>query len=480
MVAIRVLVTMPDDASVVASALVATMTPEARRRSLDLSGMPSSLVIDHEFAPVPIKPAAATQLMRVSPGAGAGGHGSFVVRATIDHEQVSATADIVDSQGRARIFSDPGIALVPACGGDAPIGSALDVARLIGVGRLNKLGMTGAGTAIAIVDNGINLQFLRNKGLRPKLDVHSSWSPKTTVEPGLAPVDHGTMCAYDALIGAPDATLLDYATLRTTRHGGSIMDGVLSDAITAYGKLLQLMSISAEERPFHSLVISNSWGVFSPDWDFPAGSPGRYIDNPSHPFHAAVKSLADAGADIVFAAGNCGSLCPDGRCNYPADQPTITGANSYPEVITVAGADVNRNAVGYSSRGPGAIDPKKPDIAGYTHFKGSCAFGDGEPDSGTSAACPVVAGVIAAFRSVYPYAEGDPSRSPAAVKQFLLNSAIQLPGTQGFSYDTGYGIIDTGSFAEAAHSLAASGNLPAASHTVNLRKPSSKKGASRV
>src|SRR5208283_2321154 len=111
--------------------------------------------------------------------------------------------------------------------------------------------------------------------------------------------------------------------------------------------------------------------------------------------------LVAAGADILFAAGNCGATCPDSRCDNPMVPPTINGANSHPDVITVAGVDTNRQVVGYSSMGPGALSQEKPDIASFTHFLGSEAFGPGSPDSGTSAACPVMAGVIAALRSTF-------------------------------------------------------------------------------
>jgi hypothetical protein len=36
------------------------------------------------------------------------------------------------------------------------------------------------------------------------------------------------------------------------------MDGVLSDAVQAFGLLLGLMSLPADERFFHSLVVNNS------------------------------------------------------------------------------------------------------------------------------------------------------------------------------------------------------------------------------
>jgi subtilase family protein len=314
--------------------------------------------------------------------------------------------------------------------------------------------MDGEGVAVAIVDNGINADFLRQRGLSPKLDVYLSWSPLRTVRPGHAPVDHGSMCAFDAAIAAPDATLLDFAVLQSTRRGGSAMDGILSDAVQAYGVLLTMMMLGDDQRPFHSLVVSNSWGMYSPTWDFPAGHPGRYADNPNHPFNIVVGSLAQAGADILFAAGNCGPGCPDYRCQGHVVN-AISGANSHPDVITVAGVDTTGRVAGYSSVGPGALTHDKPDIAAYTHFLGSEAFGWGQPDSGTSAACPVMAGVVAALRTSVHYDRGKANRSPAALKAFLLQHAVRRSAGEaaGWSPIDGYGIVTTAQFDQAPSAL---------------------------
>lgn len=218
------------------------------------------------------------------------------------------------------------------------------------------------------------------------------------------------------------------------------MDGVLSDAVQAYGVLLKLMLLPDDERPFHSLVVSNSWGMYNASWDFPPGDPGRYADNPQHPFNVQVASLASAGADILFAAGNCGPACPDRRCQGQVTG-TITGANSLQDVTTVAGVDTLNNWVGYSSKGPGALSQQKPDLAAYTHFLGSEVFGAGEADSGTSAACPVLAGVVAGLRSVAAFSRANPKRTPASLKALLQANARLQPGSAaGWHDDVGYGI----------------------------------------
>ena len=209
------------------------------------------------------------------------------------------------------------------------------------------------------------------------------------------------------------------------------MSGLLSDAVLAFSKLLGIVQGMAAGR--RSLVVTNSWGMFDPAWDFPVGHPGNYSDNPAHPFNVIVASLESAGADILFAAGNCGRDCPDGRCRFGATRP-ICGANSHPSVLSIAGVDTQRRRVGYSSQGPGRLDPDKPDLSAYTHFVGSGVYPE---DGGTSAACPVAAGVVAAVREKYPSSV----LSPAELRALLRKTAEDLGGT-GFDLDFGWGVID--------------------------------------
>ena len=210
------------------------------------------------------------------------------------------------------------------------------------------------------------------------------------------------------------------------------MAGLLSDAVKAYAALrAYLVSMPEDDR---RLVVTNSWGMFNPGWDFPPGHPGNYSDNPAHPFNIIVSSLEAAGADVLFATGNCGRDCPDGRCAFPA-RP-ICGANSHPKVLSIGGVDVQQNRVGYSSQGPGRLAMRKPDVCAYTHFDGSGVFAP-DPDSGTSAACPVAAGVVAAVRTKF----GSDEVPPADLRAVMRRTAIDKGG-HAFDYDYGYGIID--------------------------------------
>lgn len=193
--------------------------------------------------------------------------------------------------------------------------------------------------------------------------------------------------------------------------------------------------LDAQPAGSRTLVVNNSWGSFSPEWDFPVGHPGNYSDNAAHPFNLMVAALDQAGADVLFAAGNCGRDCPDGRCAY-SGRP-IVGANSHPRALSVGGIDVNGERVGYSSQGPGRLTARKPDVCAYTHFLGSRAFGAGRPDSGTSAAAPVAAGLVAAVRTRWPASRLSPAQLRA-----LLRRTAEDRSEVGFDYDYGYGTVD--------------------------------------
>jgi subtilisin family serine protease len=243
------------------------------------------------------------------------------------------------------------------------------------------------------------------------------------------------MCAFDAMIGAPECTLLDIAVLQSTAPGSTIMEGVLSDAVRAYAHLVAVASDPA--WPYSALAVNNSWGMFHPSWDYPVGHPGNYSDNANHPFNRIVGTLERAGADILFAAGNCGRECPDGRCQGLTNAG-VFGANSHPQVTCVAGVDTGRQRVGYSTSGPGRLMRSKPDVCGYTHFAGSGVYA---ADGGTSAATPVVAGLVAAVRTRLPYEASKQATHPAAMRWLLMRTADDL-GTAGFDFDHGHGVVN--------------------------------------
>ncbi|MCG5217396.1 S8 family serine peptidase [Streptosporangium soli] len=435
----RVMIQLRPSADVVA----AVADPAATATVADVADGLQGVVLDSAFTPVAVPrpmPRPGGDPLSLAHDVSyslAAADATVLVRGEVADDELSTRLSMLSSQHRnvVGVFADPVIEASPTCGGDAPVGDWHDVERLLDVAKLKEEGLDGEGVALAVLDSGINLAHVeRVLGRKATLDAKRSWSPSSVKgRPGEFEVDHGSMCAFDTLIGAPQATLLDLPLLLSRRPGGSALDGLLSDAVAAYAHLRTV--IDAQPADTKALVVNNSWGSFSPHWDFPPGHPGNYSDNPAHPFNLIVAALDGAGADVLFAAGNCGRDCPDGRCAFP-ERP-IVGANSHPRVLSVGGVDTRGERVGYSSQGPGRLAVRKPDLCAYTHFAGSQAFGAGSPDSGTSAACPVAAGLVTAVRTAWPASR----LSPAQLRSLLCRTADDRSDV-GFDNDYGYGVID--------------------------------------
>jgi subtilisin family serine protease len=345
---------------------------------------------------------------------------AYSVRAEFDDEEAIERLRHDRRQEVIGVYADPSVYTFPApyCGG-APVGSDEDVARRLGLRALRQLNLTGRGVRVAVVDTGID---------GSRIPVAGGWAPYPGYVPGSTQPDHGTMVAYDVRIAAPQARILDYALLQSQ---AGMWSAFLSDAIAAFSDLLG--RLADEPGP---LVVNNSWGMFDRSEDAPIGSPDNYSANSEHPFNQVVASLVAAGADVFFAAGNCGADCPDSRCGLEDVGPgaSIHGANSHPDVVTVAAVTVTDRRLGYSSQGPGGLYSRKPDIASYSHFQGSGIY---PADGGTSAACPVAAGVATALRQKV----STKKLSPAQMKGLLQRTALDLEGN-GWDYDMGYGVID--------------------------------------
>jgi len=366
----------------------------------------------------------------------------YIIRGSVDEDKLDSFVMAAEKDEKiVGVYADPVISHFEVCPGSTAIGLHADVENKLGVQTLKNCGMTGEGVTVAIVDSGVNLDHLRAKGKSPRFNAADSWMPSSTLpgrQPGSMPVDHGTMVAYDVLIAAPECTLIDIALLQSRQSDDTVMSGFLSDAIAAYRHLMDIMTRDADIGKNKSLVVNNSWGMYNPSWDFPVGHSGNYSDNSTHPFNIIVRSLERLGADILFAAGNCGEECPSSRCQgFTAS--SIYGANSSPYVLTVAGVSIHHDRLGYSSIGPGRLDRKKPDISGYTHFKGSGVY---PIDNGTSAACPVIASVIASIRNKKPLNLNDSQTRPAAIRKLITSTATDL-GISGYDLRHGYGVVNT-------------------------------------
>ena len=216
---------------------------------------------------------------------------------------------------------------------------------------------------------------------------------------------------------APEANLYDICILE---------DGI-SSAMLGYDWAIEQFKKDGTPQ-----ILSNSWGIYD------ASKAPNYATNPNHPFSRKVAEAIDLGITVLVSAGNCGESCPSSRCeDYTGPGKDIWGANGHPDVITVGAMNQNLEWIGYSSSGPAALCDEKPDVCGISHFKGYF-----DPDTGTSAACPIVAGLVALLLQMSPH------HKPATIQAVLQETALQIDGKTGWDSRTGYGLVQAEKAAE--------------------------------
>ncbi|WP_238857731.1 S8 family peptidase [Poritiphilus flavus] len=303
------------------------------------------------------------------------------------------------------------------CNSGTPKGNMATVRRYLGVDRIHNLGIRGRGIVVGVLDSGITAVGRTLKpGERPTRlipNVIGGWPADWGTESSDWGY-HGNMCSTDVLGMAPEARIYDL------RISGGSSPATVGNALQAFQ-----WAINRFRRDGTPHILSNSWGIFQRSWY------RDYAENPEHPFTRKVVEAINTGIIVLFAAGNCGGTCPDGRCgseNGPGK--SIWGANGHPFVMTVGAANTRGQFIGYSSQGPAALDPYKPDFLSISHFTGYF-----RSDSGTSAATPIAAGVVALFKQ----------RNPRA-SQFDIKAGLKLTardmGTAGWDQHAGSGIIN--------------------------------------
>ena len=313
----------------------------------------------------------------------------------------------------SRVWKDTPIAPFLVCNGGTK-GDLKQVSECIGAQQVWSHGQTGEGIVVGIVDGGIDRNILTNTidGSSPDWGTVVEWN------------GHGLMCGTDATGIAPSIRLYDM-NIAATQNNPDTIFRALQAYDWARARFIQ------DGTPH---ILSNSWGIFQEAWD------PDYATDPNHPFTRLVQEVIDLGIKVVFAAGNCGKPCGNSNERICGDDRgpgrDIWGANGLEDVMTIGAVKLSNIRAKYSSQGPAALHPQKPDFCGYTQFEGFYPASGfiGQHDGGTSAACPVIAGCVALLLGY------DNSLTQQQLKTTLSATSKDLQ-TFGFDQNTGSGVI---------------------------------------
>ena len=263
-------------------------------------------------------------------------------------------------------------------------------------------GHTGAGIRVAVFDTGLSSTHPHFRRIRER----TNWTDNDTLDDELG---HGTHVAgviasthADCSGFAPDAEVYVYRVFNSRQL-----------SFTSW-------FLDAFNHAIHTRVHVLNLSIGGPDFrDLP------FVDK--------VLEMSANHITVVSAIGNDGPLY--GTLNNPADQM---------DVIGVGGLTADDAIAGFSSRGmttwelPAGYGRVKPDVVAFAiNVMGSRVGGGCKPQTGTSAASPVVAGAVALLASSIPPARRAAELNPARLKQALTVGAKPVRGANIFEQGAG-------------------------------------------
>ncbi|HME20888.1 MAG TPA: S8 family serine peptidase [Acetobacteraceae bacterium] len=292
--------------------------------------------------------------------------------------------------------------------------------------------LTGQAVNVVIIDQGLDKDAIPAPNWGGGLGPNIGKAERTS---------HGMMMVRSILDLAPNAVLYDVPLIppRITN-----IPAFLSAAEVIFHNLIKMIEQYRLQAAWSGpWILVNAWAIYDRSTDLPPF--GSYTENKAFGGHPFIKRVTRAvqhhHLDVIFAAGNCGEFCPSQRCGGLDRGPghSIWGANGHPLVITAGAVRTDEIWLGYSSQGPGpaALATRKPDFCAPSQF---CETNDAAVlNSGSSAACAMTAGVVAALRSNPAWNQF--TVTPAAMRAALIASARKTLGP-GWNERLGFGILD--------------------------------------
>lgn len=321
------------------------------------------------------------------------GHGAKIKRR---YKHLNALALSIDDDKVEKIRRHPGVILIEE-DGEVHVVDEYTLAwgvEQVGCRGVHGAGIMGGGVKVAVIDTGVDYNHAQLRDI-----YRGGWD---FVNDDADPMDdhyHGTFCAgvvAAALDGVSVVGMAPHIELYALKVLSSSGSGSISDTIAAVEWCI--------DHGIH--ITSNSYG-------------GGYSAIQEEAFNAAQA----AGVLLIAAAGNSGGSANADMTAYPAR------LNS---VVAVAATDRNKLRATFSSTGPAT------ELAAPGQDITSCALGGGERSgSGTSFACPHVAGLAALVKCAHPDWNGETIRGQ-------LRASCDDLSPAGFDWLTGYGLINAG------------------------------------
>ena len=320
------------------------------------------------------------------------GHGG---KTKYTYHIINAKAVEIPEQAIDRIKRNPRVAYVEEDAKVYALDAELDDSwgvKHICAGVVHGGGNTGAGVNVSIIDTGIDYTH-------PDLDGNckGGYDFVNNDNDSMDDAGHGTHCA--GIVAAED--------------DGSGVVGVAPEAHLYGVKVLNSSGIGYVT----DVIAGINWSVQN-DMQIISMSLGG---GNSVSKEAACDAAYNAGIVVVASAGNSGN--PPGmgdNVGYPA---------AYSSVIAVAATASNDKRARWSSTGPD-VELAAPGVSIYSTVPGG--YGT---KSGTSMACPHVAGTAALVMAAYP------GWNSSQVRQQLRDTADDL-GAAGRDNLYGYGLVD--------------------------------------
>ncbi len=320
-------------------------------------------------------------------------------------KRIAAMPNVAEvKKSEYRVFVDPDISKKAVK--DAPAVIQWGVQKVRAPEVWQNFRIDGAGVVVGVLDTGIDGTHPAFTG---KILAFKDFTPEAAIEPsdGQGHGTHvcGSVAGSNGVGVAPGARLIV----------GRVFDskgGTTTEILLAAMQWI-LDPDGVPETNDGPKLINNSWGS---------------NESADKTFWVAVESWVKAGILPVFAAGNNGMW--GGKVGSPA---------SFPHSWAVAATTKTDTLAYFSSQGPVAWDGvslMKPDIAAPGDQIISCAIGGGlVSNSGTSMACPHMAGVAALMF------QADPTLTIEQARLIAEQTAKDL-GAAGKDPKFGSGLVD--------------------------------------